>query len=111
MTPRTLIAGRDRRQRLWLRHHLQTLWPDAEPPSLDLQQLEAHLDTITRRNYDIVLLCVSFDVAVGEQAEGLACLRQLRRGRSRPPVVVVAANGNEVAAVRAVRLGAAAYLP
>ena len=111
MTPRTLIAGRDRQQRLWLRHHLQTLWPDAEPPSLDLQQLEAHVDTITRRNYDIVLLCASFDAAVGEQTEGLGWLRRLRRGRNRPPVIIVAAGGNEIAAVRSVRLGAAAYLP
>ena len=111
MTPRTLIAGRDRQQRLWLRHHLQTLWPDAEPPSLDLAQLEAHLDTITRRNYDLVLLCVRFDGADDEQAEGLAWLRRLRRERGRPPVIVIASNGNEVAAVRSVRFGAAAYLP
>jgi DNA-binding response OmpR family regulator len=111
VTPRVLIAGRDRKQRLWLRHHLQTLWPDAEPPSLDLAQLEAHLDTVTRRNYDLVLLCVRFDGADGEQHEGLSWLRRLRRGRGRPPVVIVAASGHEVAAVRSVRLGAAAYLP
>lgn len=111
MTPRTLIAGHDRQQRLWLRHHLQALWPDAEPPSLELQQLEAHLETITRRNYDLVLLCVRFDGAQDELAQGLAWLRRLRRERGRPPVVVVAAGGNEAAAVRSVRLGAAAYLP
>ena len=57
MTPRILIAGRDEQQRQWLRHHLQTLWPDVEPPSLDLEQFERHLDSITRRNYDVVLLC------------------------------------------------------
>src|SRR5438552_3363514 len=93
MTPRTLIAGRDRQQRLWLRHHLQTLWPDAEPPSLELQQLETHLDTITRRNYDLVLLCLRFDGADDEQSEGLAWLRRLRRKRSHPPVIIVATNG------------------
>jgi CheY-like chemotaxis protein len=111
MTPRILIAGRDRQQRQWLRHHLQTLWPDAEPPSLDLQQLAVHLDTITRRNYDVVLLCAYFGDSAQDQAESIDWLRRLRSERKLPPLVVVAASGNEMTAVRAVRLGAAAYLP
>ena len=60
MTPRILIAGKDKQQRRWLRHHLQTLWPDADPPSFDLKQFAHHLDTVTRRNYDVVLLCTHF---------------------------------------------------
>jgi eukaryotic-like serine/threonine-protein kinase len=111
MTPRILIAGRDRQQRQWLRHHLQTLWPDAEPPSLDLQQLAVHLDTITRRNYDVVLLCAYFGDSAQDQAESVDWLRRLRRERKLPPLVVVAAGGNEMTAVRSIRLGAAAYLP
>jgi CheY-like chemotaxis protein len=111
VTPRILIAGRDEQLRLWLRHHLQTLWPDAEPPSLDLQQFLHHLDTITRRNYDAVLLCASFSSATREHSDGSEWLRQLRRERQLPPLVVVAAQGNELEAVRAIRLGAAAYLP
>ena len=111
MTPRILIAGRDRQQRQWLRHHLQTLWPDAEPPSLDLQQLAVHLDTVTRRNYDVVLLCAYFGDSAQDQAEGVEWLQRLRRERKLPPLVVVAASGNEMTAVRSVRLGAAAYLP
>ena len=111
MTPRILIAGRDRQQRQWLRHHLQTLWPDAEPPSLDLQQLAVHLDTVTRRNYDVVLLCAYFGDSAQDQTESVEWLRRLRRERHLPPLVVVAASGNELTAVRSVRLGAAAYLP
>ena len=111
MTPRILIAGRDRQQRQWLRHHLQTLWPDAEPPSLDLQQLAVHLDTVTRRNYDVVLLCAYFGESTQDQTESIEWLQRLRRERRLPPLVVVAASGNEMTAVRSVRLGAAAYLP
>jgi len=111
VTPRILIAGRDEQLRLWLRHHLQTLWPEAEPPSLDLQQFAHHLDTITRRNYDAVLLCATFGTVAQDDGDGSEWLRQLRRERLLPPLVVVAAQGNELEAVRAVRLGAAAYLP
>lgn len=111
MTPRILIAGKDKQQRRWLRHHLQTLWPDAEPPSFDLQQFANHLDTVSRRNYDVVLLCAYFGNAAQEQIEGIEWLRQLRRERRLPPLIVVAADGNELTAVQAVRLGAAAYLP
>lgn len=111
MTPRILIAGKDKQQRKWLRHHLQTLWPDAEPPSVDLQQFAHHLDTVTRRNYDVVLLCSYFGTAADGPIEGIEWLRELRRERRLPPLIVVAADGNELTAVQAVRLGAAAYLP
>ena len=111
MTPRILIAGRDGQQRQWLRHHLQALWPDAEPPSLDLQQFVQHLDTVTRRNYDAVLLCSGFAEIDNQANEGLEWLRELRREKRLPPVIAVAAHGNELTAVRAIRLGAAAYLP
>jgi DNA-binding response OmpR family regulator len=111
VTPRILIAGRDEQQRQWLRHHLQTLWPDAEPPSLDLEQFERHLDSITRRNYDVVLLCARFDRSPTEQSEGIEWLRRLRGKRRLPPLVMVASDGNELSAIRATRFGASAYLP
>jgi DNA-binding response OmpR family regulator len=111
LTPRILIAGKDEQQRQWLRHHLQSLWPDADPPSLDLQQFQQHLDTITLRNYDAVLLCAWFGNSRQEHSEGAEWLRQLRRERLQPPLIVVAAHGNELSAVRAIRFGAAEYLP
>jgi DNA-binding response OmpR family regulator len=111
MTPRILIAGKDQQQRRWLRHHLQTLWPDADPPSFDLKQFAHHLDTVNRRNYDVVLLCSYFGSAAQEPIEGIEWLRELRRERRLPPLIAVAADGNELTAVQAMRLGAAAYLP
>ena len=111
MTPRILIAGKDRQQRRWLRHHVQTLWPDADPPSFDLQHFANHLETVTRRNYDVVLLCARFGSTAQGQIEGIEWLRQLRSERRLPPLIAVAADGNELTAVQAMRLGAAAYLP
>ena len=111
MTPRILIAGRDEQQRQWLRHHLQTLWPDADPPSLDLEQFEQQRAGITRRKHDVVLLCARFSPDANGASEGIDWLRTLRRQRQLPPLIVVAADGNELTAIRAARLGAAAYLP
>ncbi|MBS0387597.1 MAG: protein kinase [Proteobacteria bacterium] len=111
MTPRILIAGRDEQQRQWLRHHLQTLWPDADPPSLDLAQFEQRRASINRRSYDVVLLCARFAREADDSCEGIELLRTLRRQRQLPPVIMVAADGNELTAIRASRLGAAAYLP
>jgi eukaryotic-like serine/threonine-protein kinase len=111
LTPRILIAGDDGQQRQWLRHHLQSLWPEADPPCLDLQQFVQHLDTITPRNYDAALLCAWFGHSRQEHSQGAEWLRELRRERSLPPLIVVAAHGNELSAVRAIRLGAAEYLP
>jgi DNA-binding response OmpR family regulator len=111
VTPRILIAGRDEQQRQWLRHHLQTLWPDADPPGFDLDDFERQREHITRRNYDVVLLCASFNTEASGACEGIDWLRQLRRQRLLPPLIIIAADGNELTAIRASRLGASAYLP
>jgi DNA-binding NarL/FixJ family response regulator len=111
LSPRILIAGQDPQQRLWLRHHLQTLWPDIDPPALDLQQLVQQIDTVTLRNFDAVLFCAWFGSSTQDHCEGFEWLRQLRREPDLPPLVVIATHGNELTAVRAIRLGATEYVP
>jgi len=111
MTPRILVAGRDAQQRAWLRHYLQSIWPDIDPPTLDPDKLLAHATTISIQRHDALLLCTSFASHHGEESDGIRWLRALRRERQLPPIVVIAAHGNELAAVRAIRYGAAAYLP
>jgi CheY-like chemotaxis protein len=111
VTPRILVAGQDVQQRLWLRHHLQALWPDSDPPLLDMEQLINQIDSVTVQRYDALLLCAWFGGAHNDGNDGMSWLRALRRERNLPPIVVVAKHGNELAAVRAIRLGAAAYLP
>ena len=111
MTPRIVIAGRDAQQRQWLRHHLQTLWLDANPPSIDLEQLTQQLQETTDSPYDVIVLCADFEVASMQHCESLALLKKLRRMANLPALIVVANVGNELTAVRAMRLGVAAYLP
>jgi hypothetical protein len=110
LTARILIAGNDGQQRQWLRHHLQSLWPESDPPCLDLQQFQQQLDSITPQTYDAALLCAWFGNSRGEPSEGAEWLRVLRRERSLPPLIVIAAHGNGSSAC-AIRLGAAEYLP
>jgi CheY-like chemotaxis protein len=111
MTPRILVAGRDAQQRAWLRHYLQSIWPDIDPPTLGPDQLRAQASSISIHRHDALVLCTNFASLHGEESEGISWLRTLRRERMLPPIVVVAAQGNELAAVRAIRYGAAAYLP
>ncbi len=111
MTPRIAIAGRDAQQRQWLRHHLQTLWADADPPSMDPEQLMQQLQATTDNPYDAIVLCADFEVAPLQACASLALLKRLRRIANLPALVVVANSGNELSAVRTIRLGVAAYLP
>jgi DNA-binding response OmpR family regulator len=111
VTPRIVIAGSDAQQRQWLRHHLQTLWSDADPPSMDPEQLMQHLQAASDNPYDAIVLCADFEVAPLQHCASLPLLKQLRRIANLPALIVVANSGNELTAVRAIRLGAAAYLP
>jgi len=109
VTPRIVIAGHDPQQRQWLRHHLQSLWPDADPAAVEPAQLAHQLNSTAPRRHDAILLCVRCDA--GEGDEGLEDLRLLRHHRHHLPIIVIATQGNELTAIRAIRLGAAAYLP
>jgi DNA-binding NtrC family response regulator len=53
--------------------------------------------------------CVILDYRLPD-ADGLACLRELRRTRADVPVVMVTGTGSEAVAVEAMKLGAADYV-
>jgi len=112
MRARLLIVERDLRYGEWLRHHLNILCPDASSTLLDLRELLLRYDSLTHRDYDLLILSVDFGTTGAEQAaEGLDFLRQLRRRTDFPGVIVIAEGGDELTAVRALRLGALDYLP
>ena len=112
MRARLLIVERDLRYGEWLRHHLSILCPDATVCLLDMRELLLRYDSITHRDYDLVILSAAFDArADNQQAEGVDLLRELRRRADFPAVIVLAESGDELTAVRALRLGALDYLP
>ena len=112
MTARLLIVGRDARYREWLRHHLGVLCPEGTIGVLDLDDMPERSQSLNRSECDVLLLHARFGTSPEDPtSEGLEWLRQLRDRAQFPQVVVVAEDGNELTAVRAIQLGAADYLP
>lgn len=109
---RVLIVDRDVKYREWLRLHLGILCPDATVGTLDLAEFEPWSDRVTARECDLLLLAAGFGTGPEDrQAEGLHLLRKLRGRNVAAAVIVLAEEGNELTAVRALQLGAADYLP
>jgi eukaryotic-like serine/threonine-protein kinase len=111
MNPRLLIVGAERELRTWLRHHIEILWPDATVEEMEPAELEPRAFSLTTKNLDLIALSAQCSDSPEDPAEGLESLRLLLRRDDVPPVVVIASGGNEMSAVRAMRLGAADYLP
>jgi DNA-binding NarL/FixJ family response regulator len=112
MRARLLIVERDLRYAEWLRHHLGVMCPDATVSLLDMRELLPRCDSLTHRDYDLLILSATFGTSPEDRAdEGLDLLRQLRGRIDFPAAIVIAENGNELTAVRAMRLGALDYLP
>ncbi len=112
MNAKLLVAGRDPRYREWLRNHLGVLLPDGAITAIDLTEFPVRCETLTRSDFDLVVLMTQFGANPEDpHSQGLEWLRQLRDRARFPPVIVVAEDGNELTAVRAMQLGAADYLP
>jgi DNA-binding NarL/FixJ family response regulator len=113
MKPHILIVEPERELRSWLRHHIEILWPDGRVEDIDLAQFEARLESPNwdLRMLDLVVLGANCGDGGGEVGAGLDLLRRTQRRAPMPPIVVIATGGNELSAVRALRIGAADYLP
>ena len=111
MNPRLLIVGDERELRTWLRHHVEILWPDAAVEEMEPAQLQLPAASLSKKDRDLIVLGAQCGDALEDPATGLESLRQLLGRDDMPPIVVIASGGNELTAVRAMRLGAADYLP
>lgn len=112
MNPRVLIVEAERELRMWLRHHVEILWPDGSVLEMEPGELEkACARQGGTRNWDLILLGLNCGDPPELHSAGLTPLRRLLNIDEVPPVVVIASGGNEMTAVQAMRLGAADYLP
>lgn len=107
-----LIVDSDTRYGAWLHAHLGTVLPDASLETCDLAELERRRNSSDFGQCDLLLLALDFGSGPEDaDADGLDWLRRLRDQDGLPPILVIASGGNELTAVRALRLGACDYLP
>jgi hypothetical protein len=109
MNSRITIASADRPYATWLEQQVGTVRPYLDvivmhPGELLGERLPGDSDCES----SVVLLHTSF---ASSDSEGAACLRRLATADSQPVVIAIAEDGNELAAVDALRSGAADYLP
>lgn len=112
MSHRVLIVDRDATQRAWLSAHIGAILQEAQIEAIDVDAFRGRFESLDLSVCDLLLLSVGFGTSPEDPAsEGLNWLRRLRDRRNLPPIVAIADGGNELTAVRALRLGAAEYLP
>ncbi|MFI4914569.1 MAG: protein kinase [Steroidobacterales bacterium] len=111
MKPRILIVEPDRELRIWLHRHLEILWPEGSYLALDRTQFEPQRNAVTVRDYDLVIYGVNSGAEPDGPDEEFDAVRGLLAQAGFPPLVLIAHGGDELRAVRAIRRGAADYLP
>lgn len=112
MPSRLLVVDRDARYAEWLCHHLEALCPDATVRTVTLAGLDRLHETLAERGCDVLMLAAPFGSSPEDpEAHGIELLRQLREKPGGPPVIILAEEGNELTAVRALQLGAVDYIP
>src|SRR5438445_547363 len=108
--PVLLVVGGDPKRLQWLTHHVTSHWPNAQvtmAPAEDPIQLAA---LVHERAPDAVILQLDF----GDESaarRGLGYVEQMLRAQANVYCIVLAENGSELSAVRAMKSGARDYLP
>jgi eukaryotic-like serine/threonine-protein kinase len=111
-THRLIIVDRDPRYAEWLRHHLSVVYADSTLSLMTQDEFMRASETLTYDECDLVLLTSVYgDHPDDPRSEGIGLLREFRARATFPAVLVVAEEGNELTAVRALQLGAVDYLP
>jgi DNA-binding NarL/FixJ family response regulator len=107
-----MVVDDDARYSEWLRHHLDVYCPQASVSMLNRTEFERWCERGSGSDCDLLMLAAEFGTSPEDpRAQGLALLRKLRSQPATPAVIVLAEDGNELTAVRALQLGAVDYLP
>ncbi|MGC4027340.1 MAG: protein kinase [Steroidobacteraceae bacterium] len=108
---RTLIVADDQRFGLWLRHHIEALRDDVSVSYESSADFERRLALTGTADIDLVALLLHLGPDAAASEHGLDWFARLREFPDLPPQIIIAENGDELAAVQALRLGATDYLP
>jgi serine/threonine protein kinase len=108
--PNLLVLGGDSKRLQWLTHHVTSHWPDADVSTVPAEQSAALNRLIAERAPDAVILQANF---AEEAAAGtvLAHMTQMLQAHPGLYCILLAENGSEMSAVRALKSGARDYLP
>ena len=108
---RVILVEDDIRYGEWLRHHLDVVCPQASVNLLNAAEFRRWSKSFSGRDCDLLILVARFGDGSDRDAPGLQMLRRLREQPVSPAVLVIAEDGNELTAVRALQIGAIDYLP
>jgi len=107
--PNLLVVGSDSKRLQWLTHHVNSRWPTAQVSAAPSEDPAVLVKWIQERSPDAVILQIDFS---HENLVGTRLNCMLRMSQAHPTVhgIVLAENGSEQAAVRAMKSGARDYL-
>jgi eukaryotic-like serine/threonine-protein kinase len=108
--PILVVVGGDAKRQQWLTHHVTSHWPGAQVTAFRDGETAPLSRLISERTPDAVVLQADF----GNEplaAAVLANITQLLRMQPALHCILLADNGNEMSAVRALKGGAKDYLP
>src|SRR5580693_7756034 len=108
--PNLLVVGGDSKRLQWLTHHVTSHWPNAQVTTAPAEDSVSLAAFVQERAPDAVILQVDF----GDESaahKGLGYVIQMLRAQPNVYCIVLAENGSEMSAVRAMKSGAKDYLP
>jgi ActR/RegA family two-component response regulator len=108
--PVLLVVGGDTKRLQWLTHHVTSHWPNAQVTTTPAEDSVSLATFVQERAPDAVILQVDF----GDESaahKGLGYVTQMLRAQPQVYCIVLAENGSEMSAVRAMKSGAKDYLP
>jgi eukaryotic-like serine/threonine-protein kinase len=108
--PILVVVGGDTKRLQWLTHHVTSHWPNAQVTTLRAGESAPLSRLISERTPDAVILQADFanDALADTVLNNVA---QLLRMQPALHCILLADNGNEMSAVRALKGGAKDYLP
>jgi tRNA A-37 threonylcarbamoyl transferase component Bud32/ActR/RegA family two-component response regulator len=108
--PVLLVVGSDSKRLQWLTHHVSSHWPSAQVTTAPGVEPAALARLVQERTPDGVVVQINFGIEAQASA-GLDQVGQLLRAQPNLHCIILAEQGSELAAVRAMKCGAKDYLP
>src|ERR1700733_14905848 len=108
--PILVLVGGDTKRLQWLTHHVTSHWPSAQVTTLRAAESASLSRLVSEGTLDAVILQADF---ANENLASAALNTMTQPLRMQPALycVLLAENGNEMSAVRALKGGAKDYLP